>query len=414
MKNLLSLSKDKIKILLYENIHQQAIKVFNQNGYTNIETMGAASSETSLIDKVQAAHLIGIRSGTTIDQKILDRASKLIAIGCFCIGTDQVDLPRAARLGIPVFNAPHSNTRSVAELVIGLSIMLMRGIFPKSMAAHSHTWIKSATGSNELRGKTMGIIGHGHIGSQVSILAEALGMRVIYFDIRTRLPLGNASQVEKLEDLLKTSDIITLHVPEDDSTINMLGHKQLTLMKDDACLINASRGRVVDLEALSVILKERKLRGAAIDVFPQEPGSKQEKFESPLIGIKNVIITPHIGGSTQEAQKNIGSEVATKLVHFSDLGNSEGAVNFPNVNMRPNIEATRMLHIHQNHPGLLKAINAIIANRGINVMGQYLETRNEIGYVVLDVEPFKSRKESNALRAALEEIEGTIRTRILY
>ena len=292
--------------------------------------------------------------------------------------------------------------------------MLMRGIFPKSKAAHNHTWIKSASGSNELRGKTMGIIGHGHIGSQVSILAESLGMRVVYFDIRTRLPLGNACQVNSLADLLHASDIVTLHVPEDESTINMISAKELTILKKDACLINASRGRVVDLEALSDHLKNGKLRGAAIDVFPQEPGSKREKFTSPLIGLDNVILTPHIGGSTQEAQKNIGSEVASKLVDFSDLGNSEGAVNFPNVNLRPNINATRMLHIHENHPGLLKAINAIIANRGINVMGQYLETRSDIGYVVLDVEPFKSRKESNALRTALAEIEGTIRTRILY
>ncbi len=313
MKNLLSLSKDKIKIVLLENIHQQATEIFKQNGYTNIETSGEAFDATNTIKSIRNAHIIGIRSGTILDQKILGQASKLIAIGCFCIGTDQVDLSAAGRLGIPVFNAPHSNTRSVAELVIGLSIMLMRGIFPKSKAAHNHTWIKSTSGSNELRGKTIGIIGHGHIGSQVSILAEALGMRVVYFDIRTRLPLGNACQVNSLEDLLVASDIITLHVPEDESTINMLGAKELALLKNDACLINASRGRVVDLEALSNSLKAGKVRGAAIDVFPQEPGSKQEKFESPLIGLENVILTPHIGGSTQEAQKNIGSEVAGKI-----------------------------------------------------------------------------------------------------
>jgi D-3-phosphoglycerate dehydrogenase len=292
--------------------------------------------------------------------------------------------------------------------------MLMRSIFPKSVAAHGHKWIKSAKGSNELRGKIIGIIGYGHIGSQVSILAEALGMQVIYYDIRSRLPLGNSSQVDSLEGLLKISDIITLHVPEDETTINLLNQERLLLMKEEACLLNASRGRVVDIEALAGILKQGKLRGAAVDVFPFEPGSTQEKFDSSLIGIENVILTPHIGGSTQEAQKNIGIEVATRLVNFSDLGNTEGSVNFPNVNLRRNENATRLLHIHENRPGMLRAINAIIANRNINVLGQYLETKKEVGYVVLDIEPLSSRDESKELRATLEAIEGTIRTRILY
>ena len=410
----LSLSKDKIKIALFENVHKQAVEVFRENGYNNVEIHNSTLSEISLIEKIHSAHMIGIRSAAKINQRILEQSPKLIAIGCFCIGTDQVDLNQATRLGIPVFNAPHSNTRSVAELVIGLSIMLMRSIFPKSIAAHSHKWIKSAKGSNELRGKILGIIGYGHIGSQVSILAEALGMQVIYYDIRTRLPLGNARQMESLESLLKMADVITLHVPEDETTINMLNHQRLNLMKDEACLLNASRGRVVDLEALASLLKQGKLRGAAVDVFPFEPGSTQEKFDSPLIGIENVILTPHIGGSTQEAQKNIGTEVATKLVNFSDLGNTEGSVNFPNVNLRRNEGATRLLHIHENRPGMLKAINAIIANRGINVSGQYLETKKEIGYVVFDIEPLSSREQSKELRAALENIEGTIRTRILY
>ncbi len=414
MKNLLSLSKDKIQIVLLENIHSRAVEVFNDNGYHNVKTYDSALPKADMTDKIKNAHLIGIRSGTTVDHIVLENARKLIAIGCFCIGTDQVELTRAAHLGIPVFNAPHSNTRSVAELVIGLSVMLLRGIFPKSMAAHQHQWIKTASGSNELRGKKMGIIGYGHIGSQVSILAEALGMQVIYFDIRHCLPLGNAQPVDALEELLKKSDVVTLHVPEDETTINMINHDRLVLLKEDACLINASRGKVVDLDALAMHLKQGKLRGAAIDVFPSEPGSKHDKFHSPLIGLTNVILTPHIGGSTLEAQKNIGTEVATKLIQFSDLGNTEGSVNFPNVNLRLNAHTTRLLHIHENRPGLLHAINEIIADRGINVSGQYLETKNEIGYVVLDIEPLASREDSRSLRAALGKIAGTIRTRILY
>jgi D-3-phosphoglycerate dehydrogenase len=414
MKNSLSLAKDKIKIILLENIHQQAVEVFRENGYENVEIDNSTLTEAALIEKISAAHMIGIRSATRLNQRILVHAPKLIAIGCFCIGTDQVDLEHLTKSGIPVFNAPHSNTRSVAELVIGLAIMLVRSIFPKSIAAHNHKWVKSASGSNELRGKTIGIIGYGHIGSQVSILAEALGMQVIYYDIRTRLPLGNARQLDNLESLLKLADIVTLHVPEDETTINMLNRERINLMKGDACLLNASRGRVIDVEALAHFLKQGKLRGAAVDVFPLEPGSAREKFESPLIGIENVILTPHIGGSTLEAQKNIGTEVATKLVNFSDLGNTEGSVNFPNVNLRRNEHATRLLHIHENRPGMLKAINEVIANRGINVSGQYLETKKEIGYVVFDIEPLASREESKELRAALEKIEGTIRTRILY
>jgi D-3-phosphoglycerate dehydrogenase len=414
MKTKLSLSKEKIKILLLENIHPQAKIILNQNGYHNVESIDSTISQSELIGKIKSVHMLGIRSRTIIDQKILNQADKLIAIGCFCIGTDQVQLNYATRQGIPVFNAPHSNTRSVAELVIGLAIMLMRGIFAKSSAAHQHKWIKSAKGSNELRGKTIGIIGYGHIGSQVSILAEALGMRVIYYDIRSKLPLGNATQVDNLNELLKSSHIITLHVPEDKSTIEMMNIKNLSLMPQDACLINASRGRVVNINDLVKKLKDGKLRGAAIDVFPDEPGSETEAFMSPLIGINNVILTPHIGGSTREAQKNIGNEVASKLVNFSDLGNTEGAVNFPNVNLRPNDNTTRFLHIHENRPGMLKSINEIIANRNINVSGQYLETKNEIGYVVLDIEPLGSRQESIQLRQALHDIPGSIRTRILY
>ncbi len=413
-KNVFSLAKDKIRIVLLENIHPQAVRVFNDNGYHNVETLATALSGPELAEQIRSAHILGIRSGTRIDPPVLEKARKLIAIGCFCIGTDQVSLPHAARLGIPVFNAPHSNTRSVAELVIGLSVMLMRGIFPKSMAAHRHGWIKSASGSNELRGKKIGIIGYGHIGSQVSILAEAMGMQVIYYDIRTRLPLGNARPLASLEELLREADLVTLHVPEDETTINLLDQRHLALLKPDACLINASRGRVIDIDALASHIRNGNLRGAAIDVFPREPGSKQEPFEWPLIGLEQVILTPHIGGSTLEAQKNIGTEVATRLAHFSDLGNTEGAVNFPNVNLRANEHTTRLLHIHENRPGLLRAINEIFADRSINVSGQYLETRGEIGYVVLDIEPLASRADSRSLREALQDIPGTIRTRILY
>jgi D-3-phosphoglycerate dehydrogenase len=414
MKNMLSLSKDKIKIVLLENIHSRAVEVFNEHGYRNVESCITALAGDSLNERIRNAHILGIRSGTHIDRAALEGAPRLIAIGCFCIGTDQVDLCSAARSGVPVFNAPHSNTRSVAELVIGLAVMLMRGIFPKSTAAHRHQWIKSASGSNELRGKTIGIIGYGHIGSQVSVLAEGMGMQVLFFDIRACLPMGNARPAATLEELLKNSDIITLHVPEDETTIGMLNHERLSLLQKDACLINASRGRVVDIDALADHIRRGILRGAAIDVFPREPGSKGEPFESPLIGLENVILTPHIGGSTQEAQKNIGAEVATRLVLFSDLGNTEGSVNFPNVNLRPNKATTRLLHIHENRPGLLRAVNEIIADRGINVTGQYLETRNDIGYVVLDITPLGSQDASRSLRAALQKIPGTIRTRILY
>jgi len=414
MKNIQSFHKDRIRVLMLENIHQSAMNVFQQNAYTNVEIRTVAPGDSDLAEAIQSVHLLGIRSRTKISRNILNRAEKLIAVGCFCIGTDQVDLETAARMGIPVFNAPHSNTRSVAEMVIGLSIMLMRSIFPRSLAAHEGRWIKTSSGSNELRGKTMGIVGYGHIGSQVSVLAESMGMRVLYFDIRTRLPMGNAASMESLESLLAVSDIVTLHVPEDPSTINMMNRERLSLMKKDACLINASRGKVVDVTALADILKKGMLRGAAVDVFPTEPSSAEEMLDSPLMGVDRVILTPHIGGATIEAQENIGVEVATKLVYFSDFGSTEGAVNFPNVNLKHNKEANRFLHIHENRPGLLKAINAIVASHNINVMGQYLETRKDIGYVVLDIAPLKTEARAKALRRELEKVEGTIRTRVLY
>jgi len=410
----LSLSKEKIKIVLLEGIHPQAIKMFAENCYKNIDVFKTALSGVELTKALQNAHMVGIRSGTKISAEVIKQAEKLIAIGCFCIGTDQVDMEYAASCGIPVFNAPHSNTRSVAELVLGTTIMLFRNIFPKNFAAHRKEWQKTALGSHEARGKTIGIVGYGHIGSQVSILAEALGMRVLYYDIKTRLPLGNAAPVSNFEELLRRSDIITFHVPEDESTINMMNAEMISKMKENSYLINASRGKVVVIDALAEALRNKKICGAAIDVFPREPGAHDEEFESPLIGMENVILTPHIGGSTLEAQENIGLEVANKLILFSDRGTSEGALNFPEVNLRPTENAHRILHIHENRPGQLHAINQIVAQYNINVVGQYLETKKQIGYVVLDIDKTFPRKQLKLLREELSKISGTMRTRILY
>ncbi|MEJ2051491.1 MAG: NAD(P)-dependent oxidoreductase, partial [Calditrichota bacterium] len=347
MKTSHSLSKEKIKILLLEGVHPYALEIFREYGYTNIENIPTTLDQNALREKIKDIFILGVRSRSRITADILQQAKKLITIGCFCIGTDQISLEDAAHKGIPVFNAPHSNTRSVAELVIGC------------------------------------IIGYGHIGSQVSILAEALGMQVIYYDIKSKLPLGNARSVNSLEKLLKLADIVTLHVPEDETTIQMMNVQTLALMKKGSYLINASRGKVVDLIALSNSLKSGQIRGAAVDVFPTEPKSNQERFESPLIGLENVILSPHIGGSTQEAQKNIGAEVASKLVYYSDRGSTETAVNFPMVSLRPNENAHRILHTHENRPGMLSAINEQVSSKGINVLGQYLETNHQIGYVVL-------------------------------
>ena len=414
MKTSFSLSKDKIKILLLEGIHPHASEIFKENGYSNIESISTTLDFNSLVAKIKDVFILGIRSRTQITTKVIEKASKLIVIGCFCIGTNQVALEYAAYRGIPVFNAPHSNTRSVAELVIGLIIMLFRDIFPKSMAAHRTEWKKSAKNSFEVRGKTIGIIGYGHIGSQVSILAESLGMQVIYYDIKSKLPLGNAKPVNSLETLLQRADIVTLHVPEDETTFQMINSKTLTSMKKSAYLVNASRGKVVEVNALAHALQSGQLRGAAVDVFPREPKNNHEKFTSPLVGLENVILTPHIGGSTLEAQENIGAEVASKLIYFSDRGSTESAVNFPMVNLRPNENAHRILHTHENRPGMLSAINKQVASKGINVLGQYLETNLHIGYVVLDIAKEVSRETLKLLREDLNNIKGTIRTRVLY
>lgn len=410
MTEKLSLAKDKIRIVLFEGIHPNAVEVFKSHGYTSVELLPNALTGDALKEKIQDAHMIGIRSRTQITEEVLSSTRRLMAIGCFCIGTNQVNLEKAADLGVPVFNAPHSNTRSVAELVIGQTIMLMRGIFPKSAAAHRGSWTKSAKGSNEVRGKTLGIVGYGHIGSQVSVLAEAMGMRVLFYDIQSKLPMGNAVRAKSMEQLLKESDVVTLHVPADPSTVNMITAKEIGQMKKGSFLINASRGTVVEIPDFAAALKEGHLAGGAVDVFPVEPKSNQLPFESALIGLEQVILTPHIGGSTQEAQENIGIEVANKLAFFSDCGTTDGSVNFPKVNL-PLVEgAHRVLHIHRNAPGVLRQINDTMADANVNVVGQYLATHGGLGYVVLDV----TVGMTDQLLAPLKQIPGTIRTRVLY
>jgi D-3-phosphoglycerate dehydrogenase / 2-oxoglutarate reductase len=406
----LSLDKEKIKVLLLEGVDASASEIFHEQGYTNVEALSVALEEGELVEKLQDTFILGIRSRTQLTKKILANAPKLFAIGCYCIGTNQVCIRDAALKGIPVFNAPHSNTRSVAELVIGLTIMLMRGVFPKNAAAHQGKWLKNAEGSHEVRGKVIGIIGYGHIDSQVSILAESLGMHVYYYDIETKLPLGNAASLPSLEELLSISHVVTLHVPDTPQTKNMIGADQFQLMKEGSFLINASRGSVVDIEALKNHLEKGKISGAALDVFPQEPPSESVLFDTPFKKYDNVILTPHIGGSTQEAQRNIGIEVSRKLVHYSDRGSTEGAVNFPIINLPLHKDTHRILHIHKNIPGMLQKINKAVADENINVQSQYLLTTQDIGYVVLDIEKKVSRK----LQKNLREIEGTIRTRVLF
>jgi D-3-phosphoglycerate dehydrogenase / 2-oxoglutarate reductase len=405
----LSFPKDKIQILLLEGIDQSAVDHFARHGYVNIDRRTGALSGAELRDALAGAHMVGIRSGTRLTAEVLDEARRLMAIGCFCIGTNQVDIETAARRGIPVFNAPHSNTRSVAEMVIAEMIMLLRGLGDKNTAAHQGRWFKSSKDSYELRSKTLGIIGYGHIGSQVSILAEAMGMRVIYHDVVPKLPMGNARQVT-LEELLPAADIVTLHVPQDASTHNLINADRLGEMQPGSYLINASRGTVVEVDALVAALRAGRLRGAAIDVFPREPRSNDELFESPLCGLPNVILTPHIGGSTIEAQRNIGHEVATKLITYSDQGSTVGAVNFPELSLAPQRDAHRLLHIHHNQPGVLAQINRVLASSDVNILGQHLQTTADLGYVVADVD----REHAPDLREELARVPGTIRVRILY
>jgi len=405
-----SLAKDKIKILLLEGVHQSALEELTAKGYSNIEYIKTSLSESDLIEKIANVHFIGIRSRTQLNAKVLSHANKLVAIGCFCIGTNQVDTIAAQEFGIPVFNAPFSNTRSVAELVLGETLLLLRGIPEKSAKAHRGEWLKSAVGSVEARGKTLGIIGYGHIGTQLGILAETLGMRVRFYDIETKLPLGNASQAASLNALLGEADVVSLHVPETPQTQYMIGSAQFDAMKSGAIFINASRGTVVDIDALAEALSQKKLAGAAIDVFPVEPKGNDDEFVSPLRGFDNVILTPHIGGSTKEAQENIGLEVASKLAKYSDNGSSLSAVNFPQVSLPEHVNASRLLHIHHNQPGVLTKINQAFAEHGVNIAAQYLQTDDKIGYVVIDIESADSAQALKALKA----IDGTIRARILH
>ena len=406
----LSFDKNKLKFLLLENIHQNAIDAMVRGGYSNIETHKKSLEGQALLDALADVHFLGIRSRTNVTEEVLAAAPKLTAIGCFCIGTNQVDLVAAAKRGIPVFNAPFSNTRSVAELVIAETIMLMRGITEKNAIVHRGGWVKSAEGSFEVRGKTLGIIGYGHIGTQVGILAEHMGMRVVFYDIEGKLPLGNARQLPTLEALLAESDVVTLHVPETPQTANMIRAAQLAQMKPGAHLINAARGTVVDIDALAAAMKSGHIAGCAIDVFPVEPKGNDEEFLSPLRQFDNALLTPHIGGSTIEAQANIGIEVADKLVRYSDNGSTITAVNFPEVSLPAHPGKCRLLHIHKNVPGILAQINERFGKRGINISSQFLQTNEHIGYCVMDVD-------TAASELALEEIQsvtGTIRARVLY
>ncbi len=405
-----SLAKDKIKILLLEGVHQSALEELKAKGYSNIEYLKTSLSEDELIKKIADVHFIGIRSRTDLNKNVLSHAKKLVAIGCFCIGTNQVDKAAAQAFGIPVFNAPFSNTRSVAELVLGETLLLLRGIPEKSAQAHRGIWNKSAVGSVEARGKTLGIVGYGHIGMQLGILAETLGMKVRFFDIETKLPLGNASQAPTMTALLKEADIISLHVPETPQTQNMMGAAEFEVMKDGVIFINASRGTVVDIDALSEALASKKVAGAAIDVFPVEPKGNDEEFISPLRAFDNVILTPHIGGSTKEAQENIGLEVASKLAKYSDNGSTLSAVNFPEVSLPEHTGTSRLLHIHRNQPGVLTQINQAFAKHNINIAAQYLQTADQIGYVVIDIE---AENRELALKE-LKQIDATIRTRLLH
>ena len=409
-KKITSYPKEKINILFLENISDTAVKHFNASGYTNVKKINAALSEEELITAIKDVHLLGIRSKTQITKKILDAAQKLQAIGCFCIGVNQVDLKAATKNGVVVFNAPYSNTRSVAELVIGASIMLIRKIIDKNKAAHEGIWLKEASGSYELRGKTLGIIGYGNIGKQVSVLAESIGMKVIFYDVETRLPLGNAENRKSLKEVVSKSDIVTLHVPELGSTKNLINKKTLTYFKPGSILINYARGEVVDLDTLRKSLLNGNLSGAAVDVFPVEPDKNGDHFSSPLQGLSNVLLTPHIGGSTQEAQHNIGDDVSSKLFNYLEKGISTGSHSIPELSLPPQEGTHRILHIHNNVPGVLSEINTQLSKHKINILGQYLKTNDTIGYVVLDVNKNLSK---NALEL-LRKVKATIKVRMLY
>ena len=406
----LSVAKDKLKFVLLEGIHDSALDVLRQDGYTNIVTHPKALAGEALAQAISDAHFLGIRSRTQLTEAMLEAAPRLVAVGAFCIGTNQIDLHAAMKRGIPVFNAPFSNTRSVAELVLAEIVMLMRGIPQKNALLHRGGWSKSAAGSFEVRGKTLGIVGYGHIGTQIGVLAEQLGMKVLFHDIEAKLTLGNARQVASLDELLAAADVLSLHVPETPLTRDMIGPAQLQKMKPGSHLINASRGTVVDIAALAAALRAGHLHGAAIDVFPLEPQGNDNPFQSELIGLDNVILTPHIGGSTAEAQANIGIEVASKLLRYSNNGSTVSAVNFPEVALPEHTGQCRLLHVHRNVPGVMAQVNERFSRSGINVAAQYLRTNDEVGYVVMDVDV-------DASAVALDELSAvpaTIRCRVLY
>ncbi len=406
-----SLAKDKVRVLLLEGISESAAALFGQAGYTNVTRLPKALDGAALKEALDGVHILGIRSRTQMTGAMFEAADRLMAVGCFSVGTNQVDLGGARACGIPVFNAPFSNTRSVAELVIGEIVMLLRRVFPRSVAAHAGGWDKSATDSHEVRGRVLGIVGYGNIGSQLSNLAEAMGMKVIYYDTTDKLRHGNTDPVETLADLLAQSDVVSLHVPETPATHGMIGLSEIRAMKPGAYLINNSRGTVVDLGALADALRDGHLRGAAVDVFPKEPGSNAERFASPLQGLSNVILTPHVGGSTEEAQERIGAEVARKLIEYSDIGSTVGAVNFPQVQLSSRTVGTRFIHVHRNLPGMLRSINEVFSSRGVNIAAQSLQTDGDIGYVVVEAD---LGAESTLLLEPLRAIEGTIRARLVY
>lgn len=408
----LSLPKHKIRVLLLEGINESAVQFFAENGYSSVERLTKALDAAALKEALKGVHLLGIRSRSQVTEEILDAADRLLTVGCFSVGTNQIDIDAARRRGIPVFNAPYANTRSVAELTIGEIVMLMRQIFPRSVAAHAGGWDKSAVGSREVRGKTLGIVGYGNIGSQLSNLAESFGMRVVFFDLTDKLRHGNTEPTATLEELLAVSDVVSLHVPETPQTSGMIGKDEIARMKPGSFLINNSRGTVVDLEALAAALKSGHLSGAAVDVFPVEPVSNADRLASPVQGLPNVILTPHIGGSTEEAQERIGTEVARRLVEYSDVGSTLGAVNFPQVQLPPRPSGTRFIHIHGDVPGIMGKLNDIVSAHGINIAAQYLQTGGGVGYVVLETDGAVANAEG--VLEEMRAIQGTIRARLLY
>ena len=409
-KTITSFPKEKIKILLLEGVHPSAIKLLRDKGFTSIEAIEKSLPEKELISKIKDIHLLGIRSKTQVTSDVLNNANKLLAAGCFCIGTNQVDLKSATEHGIAIFNSPFSNTRSVAELVIGNSIMLLRRVIEKNEAAHKGTWLKDSAGCYEVRGKTLGLIGYGHIGSQVSILAEAMGMKIIFYDVMPKLSLGNAQPAKSLEDLLKKSDVVSLHVPGTSQTKDLINAARIKKMKPGAILINLSRGDVMDVQAVKAALINNQLGGLAVDVFPAEPKSNKDRFGSPLQNIPNVSLTPHIGGSTLEAQEAIGIDVSEKLISFTNTGNSSGSLTVPDMSLPILHNAHRILHVHHNVPGVLSQINNIMSKMKVNILGQFLKTNDTIGYVVLDID----KKSSPAVMEELKKVKATIRTRSLY